>query len=48
MLKTPSVMMSVFCVRGSAATMARAAAASPCGNTLIVARLRRAPSMMLA
>ncbi len=48
MLKTPSVMIRRLRSRGSASTMARAAFASRCGKTLMVARLRRAPSMMLA
>ena len=48
MLKTPSVMRSVRCDAGSPRRMARAAATSLCGNTLIDARLRRQPSMMLA
>ena len=36
------------CERGNAARIARAAATSRCGKTLMVARLRRDPSMMLA
>ena len=48
MLKTPSVMSSLRCAAGSSETTFRAAAASLCGNTLMAARLRRQPSMMLA
>ena len=48
MLNTPSVMISRRRSRGSSCTIARAASTSRCGNTLIVARLNLAPSMMLA
>ena len=48
MLKTPSVMSSLRWLAGRPCSTLRAAAASLCGNTLIVARLRRQPSMMLA
>ena len=48
MLKTPSVISSLRCAGGSSARIWRAASTSLCGNTLIVARLRRQPSMMLA
>ena len=48
MLNTPSVMSSLRCRRGSPWMILRAASTSLCGNTLIVARLRRQPSMMLA
>ena len=48
MLKTPSVMSSRRCAAGSSLMMRRAASTSLCGNTLIAARLRRQPSMMLA
>ena len=48
MLNTPSVMSSLRWPAGSSVRILRAAPTSLCGNTLIVARLRRAPSMMLA
>jgi hypothetical protein len=48
MLKTPSVMSSLRCPAGSPSMILRAAATSLCGKTLIAARLRRQPSMMLA
>ncbi len=48
MLNTPSVMSSLRCPAGSSRRIFRAASASRCGNTLMAARLRRQPSMMLA
>ena len=48
MLNTPSVMSSLRCVAGSSLMIRRAASTSLCGKTLIVARLSRQPSMMLA
>ncbi len=48
MLKTPSVMSSLRCPAGSSFRIVRAASTSRCGKTLMVARLRRQPSMMLA
>ena len=48
MLNTPSVMSSLRWPAGSAASTLRAASTSLCGKTLIVARLNRQPSMMLA
>ena len=48
MLKTPSVISSLRCPAGSSCRILRAASASLCGKTFIVARLKRAPSMMLA
>ena len=48
MLNTPSVMSSARWPAGSACRIFRAAPTSLCGNTLIAARLRRQPSMMLA
>ena len=48
MLKTPSVMSSLRCPAGSSRAIFLAAAASLCGKTLMVARLSRQPSMMLA
>ena len=48
MLNTPSVMSSLRCAAGSVRRISRAASTSLCGNTLIVARLSRQPSMMLA
>ena len=48
MLNTPSVMSSLRCPAGSSARIFRAASTSLCGNTLMAARLRRQPSMMLA
>ena len=48
MLKTPSVMSSLRWPAGRSLMILRAASTSLCGNTLIVARLRRQPSMMLA
>jgi hypothetical protein len=48
MLNTPSVMSSFRWPAGSSLTIRRAASTSLCGKTLIAARLRRQPSMMLA
>jgi hypothetical protein len=48
MLKTPSVMSSLRCAAGRSLMIRRAASTSLCGKTLIVARLSRQPSMMLA
>ena len=48
MLNTPSVISRRLRSRGSSLTIALAAFASRCGKTLMVARLNRAPSMMLA
>jgi hypothetical protein len=48
MLNTPSVISSLRGPIGRSRTMARAASTSLCGKTLMVARLKRQPSMMLA
>ena len=48
MLNTPSVISSLRGPLGRSRTMARAASTSLCGKTLMVARLKRQPSMMLA